>query len=619
MKFGSFDWLSPASHTTSPFDWVYGKSASLSNGRVQFVCKRKVRVENMGTTLTGWSDDDCKLSLARFLHAGWKFAFVPDLNAKEVEIESKGGGKRKNPEKTRRSVASSCAIPTCEISWEFPRRESNLARLGLMGGERSSLCVTVAPCDVKSQRFVGKFNENKVTPQRWQIWRPIKDVALSKSCGAAVAERLAWPPPTKANRAQSLAGLLSDFRMWESCRTMPLEISRFPRPFNPALLDTHLNHPHRLSRSRMVRLLASDSRRGRSPDFRMWESCRMMPLGDGGGGCVLGDLPFSPHPFDPTLLHDQLASPSSALKASMLRATEISTLHPLPTFRTGHRITLKAVHDSREGKHSVGTCLVCVSGTSATLVDVLPPVKGILPDHSYAPPPPFQRPLADGYLYARQREQCSHSILPHGIHVVFARHADSKAVLCWDTEIGFAQPAGSLYLILTPILNMYPFLSVRRPNVSTSHELYNDVFSRFFSSLDREDVRPFLPEGKIRLLNRLLQRSSTAGRGAPFSFCSCVPGETRAELHHHPALILRRHSLVPCVTVKLVRHVRRTAVAERLDCPLPTTNANRVQSPASAGMKGRGKRKTPEETRRPAASSDTIPTCEDPGGTPPGI
>ncbi|KAJ8869728.1 hypothetical protein PR048_028723 [Dryococelus australis] len=39
--------------------------------------------------------------------------------------------------------------------------------------------------------------------------------------GAAVAGRLAWSPPTKAIRVQSLAGS-PDFRVWESCRTMPL-------------------------------------------------------------------------------------------------------------------------------------------------------------------------------------------------------------------------------------------------------------------------------------------------------------------------------------------------------------------------------------------------------------
>ncbi|KAJ8895241.1 hypothetical protein PR048_000566 [Dryococelus australis] len=40
------------------------------------------------------------------------------------------------------------------------------------------------------------------------------------------------------------------------------------------------------------------------------------------------------------------------------------------------------------------------------------------------------------------------------------------------------------------------------------------------------------------------------------------------------------------------------------------------ESEVSAGMKCRGKREVPEKTRRPAASSGTIPTCENPGATP---
>ncbi|KAJ8871875.1 hypothetical protein PR048_028215 [Dryococelus australis] len=36
-------------------------------------------------------------------------------------------------------------------------------------------------------------------------------------------------------------------------------------------------------------------------------------------------------------------------------------------------------------------------------------------------------------------------------------------------------------------------------------------------------------------------------------------------------------------------------------------------------MKGRGKWEIPEETRLQVASSGTIPTCENPGATPPGI
>ncbi|KAJ8894916.1 hypothetical protein PR048_000223 [Dryococelus australis] len=49
-----------------------------------------------------------------------------------------------------------------------------------------------------------------------------KENILSLYWGAAVAERLACSPPTYANRVQSTAGSLPDFRTWESCRTMPL-------------------------------------------------------------------------------------------------------------------------------------------------------------------------------------------------------------------------------------------------------------------------------------------------------------------------------------------------------------------------------------------------------------
>ncbi|KAJ8888171.1 hypothetical protein PR048_007658 [Dryococelus australis] len=53
-------------------------------------------------------------------------------------------------------------------------------------------------------------------------FRPILHSRLkSKLIAVALEIRLALSPPTKANRAQSPAGS-PDLRMWESCRTMPL-------------------------------------------------------------------------------------------------------------------------------------------------------------------------------------------------------------------------------------------------------------------------------------------------------------------------------------------------------------------------------------------------------------
>ncbi|KAJ8877404.1 hypothetical protein PR048_021858 [Dryococelus australis] len=61
----------------------------------------------------------------------------------------------------------------------------------------------------------------------------------SRTDGAAVTKWLACSPPTKANRVQSPDGLRPDFRIWESCRTMPLVGG-----FSPG---SHLYHPYRLS------------------------------------------------------------------------------------------------------------------------------------------------------------------------------------------------------------------------------------------------------------------------------------------------------------------------------------------------------------------------------------
>ncbi|KAJ8870420.1 hypothetical protein PR048_029442 [Dryococelus australis] len=52
---------------------------------------------------------------------------------------------------------------------------------------------------------------------------------------AAVTERYACSPPTEANRVQSRVGSLSDFRRWESCRTIPLVGGFSPgSPVSPA-------------------------------------------------------------------------------------------------------------------------------------------------------------------------------------------------------------------------------------------------------------------------------------------------------------------------------------------------------------------------------------------------
>ncbi|KAJ8886323.1 hypothetical protein PR048_012534 [Dryococelus australis] len=93
----------------------------------------------------------------------------------------------------------------------------------------------------------GRAGRGEATSQEMKRQRAVSVVeSLSEAgstltfVGAAVAERLACLPFTKANRVQSSVGPLPDFCMWESCRTTPLVggFSRGP-PVSLTLLFRH--------------------------------------------------------------------------------------------------------------------------------------------------------------------------------------------------------------------------------------------------------------------------------------------------------------------------------------------------------------------------------------------
>ncbi|KAJ8888448.1 hypothetical protein PR048_007938 [Dryococelus australis] len=67
-------------------------------------------------------------------------------------------------------------------------------------------------------------NTTKLAMEKISVATVVPRVTSVKTSvsGAAVAGWLACSHPTKANRVQYPAGSLPDFRMWESCRTMPL-------------------------------------------------------------------------------------------------------------------------------------------------------------------------------------------------------------------------------------------------------------------------------------------------------------------------------------------------------------------------------------------------------------
>ncbi|KAJ8882496.1 hypothetical protein PR048_014307 [Dryococelus australis] len=285
------------------------------------------------------------------------------------------GGKSEFPEK---NPPMSGTIPTCENPgaapasspwWEAgarfaepPRPRQSLRRTACLntpsniepGLERDcsnhlamAIVTLCAPSFVvgpqqREDNGNGYVRPSLTTPQKqppatWVRWNGIFDslqachgvlgtctMRMEAIHGATVAERLARPPPIKANRSRSPAAS-PDFRKWE---ILPDDAvgRRFFIPFYsglsltsemPASPDGH--HEDKRDRGGAVRT-ALDSRRGLPPHFRMWESCRTMPL-------VFSGISRFPRPFTPALLHAHLASTSPALKTSVLRAAQISTLH----------------------------------------------------------------------------------------------------------------------------------------------------------------------------------------------------------------------------------------------------------------------------------------------------
>ncbi|KAJ8890752.1 hypothetical protein PR048_010261 [Dryococelus australis] len=109
------------------------------------------------------------------------------------------------------------------------------------------------PKDVKSTRIRSPFTTDDIVPSvafrpnrrlKLSVWkhRIGSKVHLSRweDSRTAETELLACSPPTKANRVQSPYGSVPEFRMWESCRMIPL-VGGFSQgsPVSPALSFPH--------------------------------------------------------------------------------------------------------------------------------------------------------------------------------------------------------------------------------------------------------------------------------------------------------------------------------------------------------------------------------------------
>ncbi|KAJ8879315.1 hypothetical protein PR048_019923 [Dryococelus australis] len=158
-----------------------------------------------------------------------------------------------------------------EERWKRKRKEKEFNRRNGSNWRKPSECKSIKMTHrLPTWRSTGYKHGVAYAWPEWQSrkfgisWRP-RDLGVTSSSRlitipsptvspyayylATMVERLVCLPPTKANRVQSAAGSLPVFRMWESCRTMPLRIERSP--------------PTQVNRA------------------RKWELCRTMPLVSG--------------------------------------------------------------------------------------------------------------------------------------------------------------------------------------------------------------------------------------------------------------------------------------------------------------------------------------------------
>ncbi|KAJ8880006.1 hypothetical protein PR048_020628 [Dryococelus australis] len=160
-----------------------------------------------------------------------------------IRLEEGGG---EIPEKSRRSPGT---IPTCENQRAVPAGNRTMFRdLDIfINGATTLVRLCALACSVL----------RATCPDLGPVWK--EQDKLADDNLQPHHTWLEYSPPTYANTVRFPAGSLSDFRMWELCRTMPLVggvfsgISLFPHSRIPALLYSLLCSlpPHRLSRPRV--------------------------------------------------------------------------------------------------------------------------------------------------------------------------------------------------------------------------------------------------------------------------------------------------------------------------------------------------------------------------------
>ncbi|KAJ8880009.1 hypothetical protein PR048_020631 [Dryococelus australis] len=154
-----------------------------------------------------------------------------------------GGGNGRSPRKPRQPTASSGTIPTCENP---VNPAGDRARFALVGGERIDWEQEQVRAVAEKYRFSSSLAlssadgmHDEVLTKKVTCHGLVKEVApygRARPCiEATVTERLALLASQQGDPGSIPGRLTPDFRVWESCRTMPL-IGGFSRgsPVSPA-------------------------------------------------------------------------------------------------------------------------------------------------------------------------------------------------------------------------------------------------------------------------------------------------------------------------------------------------------------------------------------------------
>ncbi|KAJ8883248.1 hypothetical protein PR048_015089 [Dryococelus australis] len=444
--------------------------------------------------------------------------------------------------------------------------------------------------------------------------------------GGTVVERIAHArPPTKANRVQSLTGS-PDFRKWESCRTMPL-VGGPSRgsPVSPILLIPALSPgrenlvfaPFGLATNLAMLLEAADG--ATASELRQ---ALGLPAAASLDEMRLGfkayfdsfELSFiSTTSLERSDLRNSSGAHGAVTYVTILPAHFAHQLrmHYACTSCTGAilaRIAVGIVSQAAAGDdEAVGSFNMAVLRSSDALSE---PYKAVLAEYYRAniTDTPASENKTAGVVHGWWRDKFAQlCALVKAIHyklsifkINLRKETTTPTCICFNGRTEWHAPSkvGNDGGIVVPYLNV-------------EYKVIVDRWSQWFPGR-RRDTKVGSPPGEGRglmatcelyMVDNANEYDTTSGYSSYLATSNC---------NYHGGWCFRQWTSV--VRGWLISY--QSERTSHLYCHQQGSEVNAEQR----RDEGEGfKQEIPEKTRRPAASSGTIPTCENPVATPPGI